>query len=50
MEPNWLIRKLTIEEVETLYMVSGKKLDSEPVSFVFINEARQYVARVNGDL
>ena len=50
MEPNWLIRKLAIEEAETLYMESNKRLGSEPVPFVFINEARQYVARVHGDL
>jgi hypothetical protein len=39
MEPDWLIRKLTIEEAETLNMVSDKRLGPEPVPFGFINQA-----------
>jgi hypothetical protein len=39
MEPSWLIRKLTIEEAETLHGVSDARLGNEPIPFGFLNEA-----------
>lgn len=41
MEPDWLIRKLTIYEAETLNMVSDARLGPEPVPFGFINDVWQ---------
>lgn len=37
MEADWLIRKLTIEEAETLNMVSDARLGPEPIPFGYIN-------------
>lgn len=39
MEPNWLIRKLTIEEAETLNMITDARLGPEPVPFGFLYES-----------
>jgi len=39
MEIDWLIKKLTVEEAETLNMVSDKRLGPEPIPFGFLNHA-----------
>jgi hypothetical protein len=41
MEPDWLIRKISIEEAETLNMVSDKRLGHESVPFGFIYQSWQ---------